>query len=301
MTAGPGGTTGQYFLEGFGAGNYTIGVTKTTGQNGISSNDAALIAQHVAGISAITSNNKLIAADASANGAISSNDAALIARFATGLGAPIGQTNTWKFFVPGVGFPTFPIGASPTTRSYADPIGNQTGQDYVGILIGEVSGNWNNTGARSTDSEPTENDVESSVAVNLPQVVVSADNEVLIPVTIRGAADKNIISYEFDLRYDPNVIHPQADPVDLKDTASRGLFSAVNEIETGLLRVVMYGPLPIDGKDVLLNLRFTAVGASGSSSPLSFERIIFNDGDPTALITAGQVELSGIASTSQIE
>ncbi len=285
---------------GFGSGPYTVSLSKEAGQNSVSSNDAARIAQHVAGTSLLTTDVQRVSADVTANGSISSNDAALIARYSVGIiDNPPTNVNRWKFYVaPG---PTFPVGASATTRTYTDPIGTQTEQDYVGILIGEVTGNWTNTGARSIGEVPSENDIDRAVAVNLPQIVTSGENELLIPVTIQGAADKNIISYEFDLRYDPTVIRPQAESVDLKGTASRGLFSAVNEIEPGLLRVVMYGPLPIDGKDVLVNLRFTTVGSTGSSSPLSFERIIFNDGDPTALITAGQVELSGIASTSQIE
>jgi hypothetical protein len=52
---------------------------------------------------------------------------------------------------------------------------------------------------------------------------------------------------------------------------------------------------------VLVNLRVTAVGTSGSASPLTFERIIFNDGYPAALLTAGQVELSAAASDRQSE
>ncbi|MBK8464752.1 MAG: hypothetical protein IPL32_02895 [Chloracidobacterium sp.] len=141
-TAAPGGTAGQYTLTGFGAGNYTVGVAKTTGQNGVSSADAARIAQHVAGSNIIPTSRQRIAADVTNNGALSSTDAAQIARFVSGLGAPVGLTNQWRFFVPSVTEPTFPIGASPTTRSYTDPIGVQTGQDYIGILVGEVTGNW---------------------------------------------------------------------------------------------------------------------------------------------------------------
>ena len=65
--------------------------------------------------------------------------------------------------------------------------------------------------------------------------------------------------------------------------------------EPGLLRVVVYGAYPIDTNGVLMNLRFTAVGAPGTVSPLTFERIMFNEGDPGTLATDGQVELSAAA------
>lgn len=58
-----------------------------------------------------------------------------------------------------------------------------------------------------------------------------------------------------------------------------------------LLRVVAYGALPIDEDGVLLNLRFTAVGAAGSVSPLMFERMMFNEGEVRLNVSDGQVRL----------
>ena len=114
---------------------------------------------------------------------------------------------------------------------------------------------------------------------------------VVIPVTVQGVANKGIISYEFDLRYDPSVIQPQADPVDVAGTVSRGLSVVTNAEEPGLLRVVVYGAMPIDENGVLLNLRFTAVGKPGSVSPLTWERIMFNEGEPRVTTADGQIEL----------
>ncbi|MBK8466451.1 MAG: VCBS repeat-containing protein [Chloracidobacterium sp.] len=285
-TAAPGGTAGQYTLTGFGAGNYTVGVAKTTGQNGIASADAARIAQHVAGTVLIATARQRIAADVTNNGALSSTDAAQIARFVSGLGPPIGITNTWRFFVPSVTEPTFPIGASPTTRSYTDPIGNPTGQDYIGILVGEVTGNWA-AGPLRPVAGP-----ERSTAVNLPKLVTPADSEVIIPVSVQGAANMGIIAYEFDLRYDPTVIQPQAEPVELAGTVSRGLTAVANPNEPGLLRVVMYGPMPIDEDGVLLKLRFFAVGLRGSKSPLIWERVMFNEGAPKAMAEEGLIAIA---------
>ncbi|MBK8464751.1 MAG: carboxypeptidase regulatory-like domain-containing protein [Chloracidobacterium sp.] len=122
-----------------------------------------------------------------------------------------------------------------------------------------------------------------------------ADSEVIIPVAINGAVNKGIISYEFDLRYDPTVIQPQAEPVDLAGTVSRGLTAVANPNEPGLLRVVMYGAYPIDSNGLLLNLKFTAVGAPGSTSPLTWENVMFNEGDPGTLATDGTIELSASA------
>ena len=81
-------------------------------------------------------------------------------------------------------------------------------------------------------------------------------------------------------------------PVDVAGSVSRGLMVIVNAKEPGLLRVVVYGAIPIDENGLLLNLRFTAVGAAGSVSPLTFERIMFNEGESRVMVADGQVELS---------
>lgn len=137
---------GQYVLTGMGTAPCTISVAKESGQNGVSSTDAARIAQHNAGIFTLTANNQKIAADVSGDGRVSSMDAALIA-LRPDFPIPGPQVNIWKFFLPN---PTFPIGSSPTTREYSCAC-TLTNQDFIGILTGEVTGNWTNTGARPAE------------------------------------------------------------------------------------------------------------------------------------------------------
>lgn len=278
-TGAPGPNAGQYGLNIFGLGPYTVSLSKTTGQNSITSNDAARIAQHVVGSPLLTTNNQKVSADASNNGSISSNDAALIARYVANLGAPVGIAGTWRFFVsPG---PTFPVGSSPTSRTYSSITSNISGDDYIGLLIGEVTGNWTPSAAKqlANGSGP-----ERGIAVGLPNLTAAPDKELCIPVTVNGIADKQVVSYEFNLRYDPSVIQPIGNGAEVIGTASRGLSVVTNTTKPGILRVVVYGPISIDNDGVLLNLKFAAVGKSGSMSPLSFERIMFNEGMPMTVI-----------------
>jgi len=127
-TSFPGGT---YTLTGFGATSYTVAPTKTDGVNGISSFDAGRIAQHVSGGTLLTG-NQLIVADTSNNGSISSFDAAKIAQFVSG-GTIIqpNVTGTWRFI--------------PVNRAYASVTSSVAGEDFIAVLMGEVSGNWVNT------------------------------------------------------------------------------------------------------------------------------------------------------------
>jgi uncharacterized delta-60 repeat protein len=265
-------STGQYTLTGFGATSYTVAASKTGGANSITSFDAAKIAQHVAGIALLTG-NQIPVADVSGNGTVSSLDAAEIAKYVASL-PPYGDAGIWKF--------------TPTSRSYGSVAGAMTGEDYTALLMGEVSGNWNPAGAR-----PARGPERGSIAVELPNITTEPDKDIVIPVHVEGAANKGVISYEFDLRYDPSVIQPSAAPVNLEGSASRGLSFVANPYEPGLLRVVVYGPMPISQNGVLLNLGFVAVGKAGAVSPLSFERIIFNEGEPRVAVAYGQVEIAG--------
>jgi len=281
-TAGPGGSAGRYTLMGLGTtGPYTVTPTKTTGVNSITSFDAARIAQHVAGNGALTA-NQLIVADVSNNGSVSSFDSAQLARYVANA-PPYGSSGTWRF--------------TPTNRMYDSVFTELNGEDFTALLMGEVSGNWNNTGARAVNSEQWTVDSgggrsERRIAVGLPQITASTDKEIVVPVFVDAIADKEIISYEFDLIYDPAVIQPHANAVEFAGTVSRGLFSVVNGIEPGRLRVVVYGPTPIASDGVLLYLRFEAIGVAGSSSPLSFADLIFNEGDPPTLVSDGAIEIS---------
>ena len=131
-TAAPGPNEGRYSIPAWSFAFCFNTAAKTGGVNGISSNDAGRVAQHVSGINTLTG-NQLVVADVSGDGTISSFDAAQIARYAAGLGSQTGSTGTWRF--------------TPENYLYHGISGNYAGQDFVALLMGEVTGNWTNTGS----------------------------------------------------------------------------------------------------------------------------------------------------------
>jgi len=269
FTAAPGATAGTYALTGFGAGSYTMTPTKTGGVNSITSFDAARIAQHVTGISNLTG-NQLAVADVSNNGTISSFDAGQIANYVVSA-SPSGIAGTWKF--------------NPVNRNYATITSSIGGEDFSALLMGEVSGNWANTGARP------DNRSAGNISVKTAEQVISHGGEVVIPVEVQGVANKGVISYEFNLRYDPSVLQPDSDPVDLSGTVSNGLSFAVNAEQPGILRVAVYGAYPIEAEGVLLNLRFSAVGKPGSISPITWTHFMFNEGEDEVTVADGRIRI----------
>jgi len=113
-----------------GQSSYTVTTEKSNSGShdpAITSYDGALILLHVTGLDTISPNQQ-IAAEVSGDGKISSYDAALVLQYVAQI---IDQ---------------FPIGADwtfkPLSRNY-DPLdSDKPNQNYLGILYGDVSGNW---------------------------------------------------------------------------------------------------------------------------------------------------------------
>ena len=266
--------SGAYSLTGFGSGSYTVTPSKSGAPNGaISSFDAARIAQHSVGGPQLTG-NQLIVADVSGNGSVSSFDAAEVAKYVIGT-PPFGSAGNWIF--------------NPVNRTYPSVTSSLSGQDYSALLMGEVSGNWLDNGGRVSDGP------EKSAIVRTPALVTASNNHFVVPVFVDNAANKNIISYEFDLRYDPSVVQPQKNPISVNGTASRGFFVLSNIETPGLLRIAAYGPMPLTENGILLNLNFELVGHTDSITPLAWERLMLNESDLTKTAMAGKIRISTAA------
>ena len=238
---------GLYSLDGFGAGAYTVTPSKTPmdsmASNGIMVDDPGMIQMYVVGLMSLSAEQQE-AAKVSGLGTISSYEAALVAQWIVGIPNPINQTGTWKF--------------TPVSRTYSDVNADHPNEDYLALLMGDVSGDWT-TGAmaRPMRSVPTKETVVASIA----NTTAAAGTELTVPVRIDNLQGKSITAYQMDVRYDPAVIEPIANGADMTGTMSDGMSFAANSPEPGLLKVVVYGTAPISGEGVYVNLRFNVIGA----------------------------------------
>ena len=278
-TAPPPTSNGQYTLSGMGAGAYTVTPSKvggvlplSGGGNTITSADAALIAQYVVNLQTLTIAQQT-AADVSGTGGITSFDAALIARWVVSLPGS-GNTASWVF--------------TPTSITYANVNTNQTGQDYSAILMGDVTGNYSQTLSPARPDSPDEDEVLTSA----PTATANSGTVVSIPLTVGDTTNRGITSYQFMFKYDPAVLEPLANPVDLAGTLSRNMVPTVNVSQPGVLQVVVFGTLPISGEGALLKLRFNAIGAVDSTSQLDFGNFSFNEGNVTARTVDGSLRVT---------
>lgn len=286
---------GAYSLSGFGAGNYTRSASKVGQSNGaLSGFDSSAISKHVVGLTPITDARKLFVADVSGNGVVTSFDAALIARFVVALPGA-GSSGTWVIKQPGIAPSTDPSTYGPSTV-YA----NISGENYVAYLMGDVTGNWNlpsnELGGRAAGFEGAK-----PMRVTAPELSAPANTEVVVPITIPDTTGREISSYQFDLRYNPEVLEPTANIADLSETISEGYLATVNPAEPGLLKVVVFGPNALAGGGQLIKLRFNVIGEVNSVSDLTWETFDINEGGINFETRNGRVVVRAAANDAAIE
>lgn len=125
---------GLYNVTIFADGLHTVTPSLSGQVNGISSFDAAFIAQCVTGLRAM-SECPLLTADISNNNVLNSFDAALIAQYMVGVADANNRVGRWVF--------------DPTNRSYDTGTSNLLNENFAGYLVGEVSGNWQPPAAKA--------------------------------------------------------------------------------------------------------------------------------------------------------
>ena len=282
--------SGNYTLSGLRTGPYTVTPAKTGDINGISSLDAARVAQFAAGLFSLTANQQ-IAADVSNNGSISSLDAAQIARFIAGFNSNVGITGQWKFV--------------PASRSYPSLSGNLTGENYDGILLGDVTGNWAQPAIAPEveqpwteafdvpavpDAEPVDGKegrkgtiIRSGLAVTLPtELAIGKDGSVEVPVAVGETGGRGIAAYDLRISFDAGQLQPADSPIDTEETVSRNFTVIANTGRPGQMIVSAYGTSDLAGSGTLLKLRFRTVGTADSIRPLTWSFFMFNEDDASA-------------------
>ncbi len=274
-------SNGAYTLSGFGGGIYTVTPSRPDedflSPNGIFSNDSSRIAQHVVGL--ITLNAvQLRAADVSGFNSISSFDAALVARWAVGINPPIpvNRTGKWVFT---------PASTQPDTN--IDSV-----QDYKALLMGDVTGDWMPPLMRPFGYLNVWPDTRSTVTAAVPDLKAVKGSIVSIPLSLDGLQATGVENYQFDLNYDPFVITPADIAASLDGTLGSGFGIAAHSPFPGLLKVFVYGAMPVGGDGIYVYLRFNVTGSAGSSSDMAISGFRLNDASQKIMVRNGVITIT---------
>lgn len=282
VTPGLTGPTGSYTMSGFGPGAYTVTPSKAALPLGsfntaIGNADTTKIAQQVVGLAALTA-NQIIAGDVTNNGALSNLDATYISQWKVGIANP-GVTGTWIF--------------QTTNKAYANLNASISGENYNAILKGDATGNWDPLEPPSfTASLRSPKEISKDTVVLTPgSVKAVAGEEVLLPIGISDLTSRGVTGYEFEVRFDPDVLEPTDAAANTEATVSSGMNLIYNSPEPGRLIVFVYGIQPMQGAGELINLRFKAIGEAGSVSPITLVNLILNEGEIESHSTEGAIRL----------
>ena len=134
----------------------------------------------------------------------------------------------------------------------------------------------------------------AQVSVSLPAGEIEAEETITLDVSVGDLTGMNVLSYEMDIEYDASIV--KLTGVRLEGTLSEGKSVVANAKEEGVIRVAAASATSFEGSGVLLTLEGTVV--KEASSTLTFRKFFFNEGDPAAATTDGQISISGSSTVS---
>ncbi|MFZ1730916.1 MAG: choice-of-anchor D domain-containing protein [Bacteroidota bacterium] len=120
-----------------------------------------------------------------------------------------------------------------------------------------------------------------------------AQEQNLIPVTLySNRIGSNTTSYSFEIEYDRRLLLPIG--VEVRGTLSESFSTAMTVVAPGRLLVTATNGTALTGTGTLLFLRAWAVWENPPLSPLKMQNLVFNAGNPRALMVDGSVAIDSI-------
>jgi len=227
--------TGDFVLSALPAGTLTLTPAKNgDGNGGVSALDASYVLQAVVGMRTPTTNEAL-AGDVTGNGTLSALDASRILQSTVGLvgrfEAATACDSDWVFLPVPAAAPNQqvvqPVVTAPTCQpgaiTYAPLAAPATGQDFLAVLLGDVSGNWQPDPSGTLSREDA---VEGALHVGRLR---RRGTTIEVPVTLAAGSH----AAAFTVEYDPAAVVPRA----VRRPHAAGLLLAANLGDTGVVRV----------------------------------------------------------------
>ena len=246
-------------------GSYTVTPTKAplaTGSAGIDTADVLAVQRHYLGITLIPPGCRLTAADVTGDGNVTTADVLAIQHFF--LGITIGTANVGKYSF------------NPASRSYPTVSGDQTGQNYDALVLGDVASNFVHR-PDGTSSEDAANETLGTVAlVELPRVTADQSRSRFVAAVTASSIDAKdkLVGFQGDFTFDERAVTFQSNPVH-KAGLTGGHWNVSGNVLPGpgpmrTLRISAYSEdfKPLSGSGPLFELKMSRAGSGPRSSPL---------------------------------
>ena len=258
---------GNYQFTGLEAGlDYLITPSKENDGAPVSAFDASLLLRLLCNILSFSSHDS-IAADVTEDGTVSAFDASVILKYVVTEGQLIPEHSIGRWFL------------IPEDIAYSSLSADQTDQDYVGLIIGDVSGNWRQPAIP-----------RDTVTVSLPEKSVLPGESFRVYIDIGEVEGQDIFSTQCAITYDESIL--TITMIGGEGTISD--FGALTySIDEGKASVAYAGHESPEEGGALACIEFQVSpdARTGQTSPLHFEYFMFNEGDPWAETVDGIITI----------
>lgn len=221
------------------------------GLTDITTYDAALTARAAVGILDLSEMQE-IAADVNRDGNIYAFDAALIAQYSVGLPKlPASFVGEWIFL--------------PGNYSYSNLASDQLNQDFTGILLGNVHGNW------APQNSPYASAYSLKKYGKLSDIQIEPGSLFEIPIEMPDEND--IISLNIQFRFDPDVMK-------FYNLAGTGLNKDARlfyNVSGNIIKIGIYDIYPFVKDKEILRLKFKATKIKNQIGKFSIDRYLLNE------------------------
>ncbi|MCP4353719.1 MAG: hypothetical protein GY795_50370 [Desulfobacterales bacterium] len=274
------GAQGNYTFSDLLTGSYEVTAYEKTGDfgEGLSALDASKILKYVVRKGSFDC-YQVIAADVNQDNRITATDASEVAICSGKRDVEIAycmndDCTDWVFTLPTTACDDWPtINDYPTGRTYSPLDSDQTNQDFVAILLGDVTKNW--TAANTSDRRRRASKSRKSEA----EIEAVSCSSLTIPVVLDQEAQ--IEAIDIVVQFDKDVFEVTG------ATLTGGILEEwegnllVNTEADGLVSLKIYGSDEITGSGEVAFINFNVIGHPDSASTLSFKKFKVNESSVT--------------------
>ena len=260
-------TSGNYLFNDIPGGDYISTPFKDDDIGGLSGLDASRIARFSAGLYTLNC-LEMIAGDVSMNGDISGLDASRVARYAVGSITELNDDGIEWVFTPEpiTECADWPPIVYESAREYTPLDSDLTDEDFIGIRLGDVSGNWS-----PVVREPLTYD-----ASEITNIETGINSTLRIPIVIEEATA--IEGIDISIEFNPEVLQLTELSLNEGILDNKDYVIETNLEEAGQGIIVIYAQRDLVSESgIVAFIDFDVIGAVGSKSEIYFTRFDVNE------------------------
>ena len=175
--------------------------------NGVTALDVVLIQQYLLGLSDLTDASDILAADINNDGRISAVDIAELRRLILGQIDSFSNHTSWIFIPADPGIDETNPHIYEETIEIAELTGHMLDQDWIGVKIGDISGD-----AKTTSNKALRRS-NNKISLEVPELAMSPNEEILVPFYVDQGID--MMAMQISVRGDFDIVGISSNLLDI--------------------------------------------------------------------------------------